>query len=147
MKSMANSRTAPRSAWVQMWKQPIRLAVDKGSHKGSQVCERMYAAHYYELFKLSGLAEKPFIEKRATITGNHLENQLPGQQAARAATVLAEPGDLFIMLGNLVHGGTGDEGLRLFGSHVHKSQAEKSDPENYFVHVHNSTELIGNSKV
>jgi hypothetical protein len=130
-----------------MWKQPIRLAVYKGSHKGSKVCEQLYAAHYQELFESSGLSEKRFIEKWATITGNHLENQLPGQQAARAATVLAEPGDLVILLGNTVHGGTGDEGLRLFGSHVHKSQAEKSDLKNFFVHVHNSTELIGNSKV
>ena len=33
------------------------------------------------------------------------------------------------MLDDLVHGGTGDEGLRLFGSLVHQSQAERSDPK------------------
>ena len=53
----------------------------------------------------------------------------------------AKPGDWIFMLRDLVHGGTGDEGLRLFGSHVHQSQAERSDPANYFHHVHNSTEL------
>ena len=41
----------------------------------------------------------------------------------------AKSGDWIFMLDDLVHGGTGDEGLRLFGSLVHQSQAERSDPK------------------
>ena len=78
---------------------------------------------------------------------DHADHLFPGREAAGAAAVQAKPGDWIFLLRDLVHGGTGDEGLRLFGSHVHQSQAERSDPANYFHHVHNSTELIGNSKV
>ena len=150
MKSMADSRTAVRSAWVNMWNKPIRLSVHTGSHKLAQVCERTYSSHFQAVFahfQSTGIDASVFLEIWAKISATHLENEFPGREAAGAATVLAESGDLIIMLGNFVHGGTGDEGLRLFGNHVHKRQADPSDSENFFHHVHNSTELIGNSDV
>ena len=141
IRSMADSRTAARTAWANMGSEPIRLSVFPGSHKLAQVCERSYACHYQSVRDSSGLDGRDLLEVWAAISAMHLANQFPELEKAGAATVPAEPGDFIFMLGNFVHGGTGDEGLRLFGAHVHKSQA------NSFHHVNNSTELIGNSSV
>ena len=85
-----------------------------------------------------GPCHKPLDDIKAQ---DHADHLFPGREAAGAAAVQAKSGDWIWRL-DLVHGGTGDEGpKRLFGILVHQSQAERSDPANYFHHVHNSTEL------
>ena len=150
VKSMADPRKAVRSLLVNMGNGPIRFSVFEGSHKLAQFCEHTYFAHFKEVYahcQSSGIVDGDIFGIWAEISARHLEHQFPGREPAGAATVSTDPGDLIFILGNCVHGGTADEGLRLFGNHVHNSQTNKSDPVNYFWVEDNSTELIGNSFV
>ena len=123
----------------------IRLGLFGQSHTVAQVCERTYARHYSDLrreaFDNHGITEDAFLPLWAQIQAGWLREQLPEQEPAQSATVSTNFGDIIFMAANFAHYGTGDGGLRLVASSVHREYS------NTFVHVNESICILDESQV
>ena len=142
----SDPRTAVRALWLNA--QPgteIRLGLFGQSHTVAQVCERTYARHYSDLrreaFDNHGITEDAFLPLWAQIQAGWLREQLPEQEPAQSATVSTNFGDIIFMAANFAHYGTGDGGLRLVASSVHREYY------NTFVHVNESICILDESQV